>query len=221
MSDAPDLGARLRSLRLAAGFPSQRALADAAGINQSTVALIETGRSRHPAYGTVEKIAAALGVDARELTDPAPAEEPPAEGRDHAIEATRMSFNEVPELNFHEVGASGNVIPARVTSNALTPLNICRGDVLLIEVGATMEENQIVALHRVAADEIFENFCIRRRIHMGKSIPPYHTTKGVIYMIGPRAPFDTIIGENDARFRPTGPVVGLYREIPSHVEQDR
>ena len=220
MSAADSLGARLRSLRIAAGFPTQRALADAAGVNQSTVALIETGRSRNPSYGTVERLAAALGVEAAELAEAQPVEEVAQDVRQREIEATRMSFNEIPALNFQTVAAYGNVVPARVSSDALTPLNICRGDVVLIDVGGRLEENQIVALHRVAPDEAFENFCLRRRVHMGKSIPPYHTTKGVIYMIGPRAPFETIIGENDACFRPTGPVVGLYRELPARSDRE-
>jgi transcriptional regulator with XRE-family HTH domain len=217
MTSASDLATRLRALRLAAGFPTQRALADAAGLNQSTIALIETGRARNPSYDTIDKLAAALGVEAERLAAAPKPEDAAADDRQRQVDAMRISFNEVPALNFNAVAVAGNIIPARVTGDALLPLHICHGDVLLIEVGGVLIENHIVALHRVTPDEIFQSFCIRRRVHMGKSVPPQSIAKGVLYMIGPRASFNTIIGENDSQFKPTGPVVGLYRNICGEV----
>lgn len=41
---------------------SQRQLADAAGVDQKTISLIEVGKVRDPRYGTVSAIAEVLGT---------------------------------------------------------------------------------------------------------------------------------------------------------------
>jgi len=55
-----DLGAVLRTLRLVAGL-SQRELAQRAGLPETTVSSIESGTTRDPRFGTVERLAAAAG----------------------------------------------------------------------------------------------------------------------------------------------------------------
>lgn len=61
----PALGAAVRRLREKRGM-TQEALAQEAGITTGTVSLIERGQS-NPAWGTVNAIAAALGVSMGEL----------------------------------------------------------------------------------------------------------------------------------------------------------
>lgn len=57
----------LRTLRAAAGYRSQRALADAAGLPQATIAHLESGRSKRPNTETLSRIAAALGMSTDDL----------------------------------------------------------------------------------------------------------------------------------------------------------
>ncbi len=66
------LVAELRRRMAAAGF-SQKALARAAGLNETAVRDILIGKSRHPRHDTVQKLAAALGCSAGELIDPSSA----------------------------------------------------------------------------------------------------------------------------------------------------
>lgn len=57
----PDFGPRLRFLREAAGM-SQELLADRSGLSANSLARIERSE-REPGWGTVLKLAAALGVE--------------------------------------------------------------------------------------------------------------------------------------------------------------
>ena len=57
----------LKALLAAGRFRSQRALSLAAGLNESAVKNILTGKSHHPRHDTVERLAAAAGVSATEL----------------------------------------------------------------------------------------------------------------------------------------------------------
>ncbi|MDE2096696.1 MAG: helix-turn-helix transcriptional regulator [Patescibacteria group bacterium] len=56
---------RLRLVRQKCMLTEQR-LADLAGMSKATISNIETGR-RAARYGTIEKLAKALGVDPKEL----------------------------------------------------------------------------------------------------------------------------------------------------------
>lgn len=62
----PTFGARLRAIRELARV-SQGQLASASGINQSTIARIESGDRDNPNLDTIEKLAGALGVSLAEL----------------------------------------------------------------------------------------------------------------------------------------------------------
>lgn len=59
------LGQAIRTLRAERGL-TQRQLADAADINETWISHIEAGRT-NPAWGTVVRIAGALGVRVSEL----------------------------------------------------------------------------------------------------------------------------------------------------------
>lgn len=65
MEDALDIGGRLRHLREAAGL-SQRALAKRAGITNSTVSLVESGRS-NPSVGQLKRILDAIPIGLAEF----------------------------------------------------------------------------------------------------------------------------------------------------------
>lgn len=62
----PTFGARLRAIRELARV-SQGQLASASGINQSTIARLESGDRDNPNLDTMEKLASALGVSLAEL----------------------------------------------------------------------------------------------------------------------------------------------------------
>jgi transcriptional regulator with XRE-family HTH domain len=66
---AMDLGAVLRALRRAADL-SQRQLAERAGVSQTAVARIESGRAGNPAFRTVERLVRAAGATLRAEADP-------------------------------------------------------------------------------------------------------------------------------------------------------
>lgn len=61
MTTTPQFGARLKELREAAGL-TQKALADASGLNRVTLAHYERGQPADLKVSTLEKLAAALGV---------------------------------------------------------------------------------------------------------------------------------------------------------------
>jgi len=76
-----DIGERIADLR-AIRVLKQNELAQMAGVSPSTLSLIESGRIAHPQVNTLRKLARALGVDPRELTDMSRrVEEPAASGK--------------------------------------------------------------------------------------------------------------------------------------------
>lgn len=75
------LGQAIRELRSERSL-TQRQLADAADVNETWISHIESGRT-NPAWGTIARIAAALGVSIAELAQHAErftADLPPGEG---------------------------------------------------------------------------------------------------------------------------------------------
>ena len=70
----------------AARLLTVRALAERAGVAFSTVLLIETGRSV-PRFDAIQKIAAALGMEPREIAEFAAAIEGVAQGKAAAVAA--------------------------------------------------------------------------------------------------------------------------------------
>jgi XRE family transcriptional regulator of biofilm formation len=62
-----DLGERLKALRLAAGFPTQSALARASGVTQTNISEIERGSVTNPRRETLERLAAAMNVKLQDL----------------------------------------------------------------------------------------------------------------------------------------------------------
>lgn len=60
------LSTNLKRLREAKGMTRQQ-LAGASGVHPNTIADIENGRNRAPAYDKVKYLAHALGVDSEEL----------------------------------------------------------------------------------------------------------------------------------------------------------
>ena len=65
------LGLRIKQLRQAIPL-TQLELAEAAGINKSTLNAIETGKRKHPDYRTLEKLAPHLKVTLAELHPASP-----------------------------------------------------------------------------------------------------------------------------------------------------
>src|ERR687883_2163301 len=55
---------------------TQARLADEAGVSPTTVSGIESGRISRPHFGTLRKLARALGVEPEELVSPSPSSEP-------------------------------------------------------------------------------------------------------------------------------------------------
>jgi ribosome-binding protein aMBF1 (putative translation factor) len=64
------LGARLLLFRRQAGL-SQHALARAAGVDESLIRWLQQGRKANPRIDTLQKLAGALGLTLRELTESA------------------------------------------------------------------------------------------------------------------------------------------------------
>lgn len=97
-------GARVRSLRLAAGM-SQEAFADKCGFARSYMSKIERGLA-NPTLGAVEILAVALGVEVKVLFDSATMALPPAKAKPAAVQvpfaADGTCFN--PSLRRPKVG---------------------------------------------------------------------------------------------------------------------
>ncbi|MCA1730187.1 MAG: helix-turn-helix domain-containing protein [Actinobacteria bacterium] len=66
-----EIGSRLTVLREDRMW-TQRRLAEEAGVSPTTVSGIESGRISRPHFGTIGKLARALGMDSRELLSPRP-----------------------------------------------------------------------------------------------------------------------------------------------------
>lgn len=66
------LGERIRAIRIAKGYKTQTAFADACSISQGLLSDIESGNVEAPRLDTLEKIAATLGVSVSELTHKQP-----------------------------------------------------------------------------------------------------------------------------------------------------
>lgn len=66
------LGDRLKRLRLAAGYDSQNAFAQAVGVPPSRIRAIELGETTNPRRDTLEKIAAGLSVPIQTLINDGP-----------------------------------------------------------------------------------------------------------------------------------------------------
>jgi transcriptional regulator with XRE-family HTH domain len=211
MADGLTLADRLKALRRAAGFETQKSLADRAGVKQTVIADIETGRSLKPRADTARRIASALGVTPEALF--ADALEPAAP---EDVDAVRVSANDVPMLNAAALGDEGALVLARVCTNALNWFHIVRGDVLVIEIGGALVDNTLVALTPTPVDPSFDRFMIRRRVPMGASTNPVYRPTGRVYMLGSGAAFNTIINPQRGRFRTAGPVVGVFRANPNN-----
>ena len=65
-----ELGLRIRSLREEAGL-TQAGLAKKMGVSQQVISRIEVGDSENPTYGTLERIALAMGYQLRVEFEPA------------------------------------------------------------------------------------------------------------------------------------------------------
>jgi transcriptional regulator with XRE-family HTH domain len=76
--DGPQLGARLRALRTAAGL-TQAELARRTGIHRPNIARVEAGRHT-PSIETLARLAAAIGVPTGRVLDPAPGDAAPSHG---------------------------------------------------------------------------------------------------------------------------------------------
>jgi transcriptional regulator with XRE-family HTH domain len=213
MADGITLADRLKALRKAAGFETQKALADYADVKQTVIADIETGRSLKPRADTARRIAAALGSTPEALFGDAPT----APERDEAgdVDAVRVSADQVPMLNAAGLGEGGALVLARVTTDALECFHIVMGDILAIEIGGVLIDNMLVALTPTPVDPAFDAFIIRRRVPTGASASPVFRPTGRIYMLSSRAPFNTIVDPKQGRFRTAGPVVGLFRNDPN------
>ncbi len=70
---------RLRSVRQRAGLSSY-ALAKLSGLTKQSLSQLERGENK-PSWETVQLLAAALGVDCREFTDPSVKPPPPVEAK--------------------------------------------------------------------------------------------------------------------------------------------
>src|SRR4051812_48342881 len=82
----PLFGRRLRAFRDAKGW-TQAQLGEAAGMRQNVVARLEAG-DREPGWGTVQKLADALGVDVGEFRKGSDAATPDAEPEPERLRPT-------------------------------------------------------------------------------------------------------------------------------------
>jgi transcriptional regulator with XRE-family HTH domain len=81
--------ARLKELREAAGL-TQGDLAERSGLSKAGIANLEQDRTE-PAWGTVQKLAKALGVDCTAFMEPAESEETRGRGRPRKAEGESVS----------------------------------------------------------------------------------------------------------------------------------
>lgn len=65
-----EIGLRVRALRESAGL-TQAALAKKMGVSQQVISRIESGNAENPTYGTLERIALAMGHKLRVEFEPA------------------------------------------------------------------------------------------------------------------------------------------------------
>ena len=131
---ASEFTSELRRRMEAGGF-NQKSLARAAGLNETAVRDILTGKSRHPRHDTVQKLAAALDCTAGELIDPGAA---PAHGMGFAGE---LVF--VPTYEVSAAAGDGIIIDVEYETGRLA----FRQDWLRSVTSARTEELAVITVH--------------------------------------------------------------------------
>lgn len=217
------LAERLIATRRGAGYANQRALAEASGVRQSTIADIEAGRTTSPRGDTLERLARALGVPIERMLLAGQAHDEPrgrasgdatmdphAPGRGVLI-AQRI---DVPKCCLAEDGRQH--VRLRVTEASGAGLDVLVGDILTLDLGGVVGLEHLAAYVSVDEPEPFSTFHIRWRIGAGASHWTLRPTKRV-GLLGRNAPFGSSIDETSGAFRVVGPIIHLCRSYPRPV----
>lgn len=211
---------RLIATRRGAGFANQRALSEASGVRQSTIADIEAGRTARPRGDTLERLARALGVPIERLLLAGEAHDglrgrasgdattdPHARVRG-ALIAHRT---DVPECHLTDDGRQH--VRLRVTEASGGGLGVQVGDLLILDLGGVVGLDHLAAYVSIDEPEPFSTFHIRWRIGAGASHWTLRPTKRV-GLLGRNAPFGSSIDETSGAFRAVGPIIHLCRSYP-------
>jgi transcriptional regulator with XRE-family HTH domain len=215
MEEKIGFGDVLRTLRVAAGFRSQRALADVAGLPQATVAQLESGRSKLPNTETLSRIAAALGMSVDDLiarsqpvarvifptVDGYPAEIP--------TDARRVNYRNT--LTFENFSFLDDEYSSlfEIISNNLRGFNIIKGDFIVSTATERTQYGDICILQKYIGGLATDEICIRRKIQSEQLSKPGQDNARVLYVLDDISRLDMVIAEDDKRFK----CVGLLGEL--------
>jgi phage repressor protein C with HTH and peptisase S24 domain len=111
--------ARELERRMDAAGLTQKALALKAGLNETAVRDIRTGKSRHPRHDTVQKLAAVLGISAAELIEPKVAAAARGAAREGPLATPGGELVFVPVYDIAAAAGHGTLIDADAESGRL------------------------------------------------------------------------------------------------------
>jgi SOS-response transcriptional repressor LexA len=142
--DAVPLSDEVRKLREEKGF-TQKELAAAAGIAQGYVAMLEQGQRTRPTRDVLNKLAAALGVNAADLTASPDELEIPLVGAVGAGPGRDEEFESGTTLRVHELFAPG-CFAYKVRGQSMQGHSILNGDHVIIRSAYSPGEVVVVWL---------------------------------------------------------------------------
>lgn len=150
MEHATGVGARIRACRLARGL-SASTLAVRAGVTENAIRKIESGDSKEPRFSTGVRIAAALGVEPKELVPQTRVERLGAPELGAVLQHIRAQRAQLSKRGIKHIAVFGSVARGEATPNS---------DVdVIIEPSPS---RRFTLLDLAAAQELLENLLGRK-----------------------------------------------------------
>jgi transcriptional regulator with XRE-family HTH domain len=198
-------GSVLRTLRVKAGYTSQRAFARAAGLPHMTLVNIEKGKSKIPTSETLGRIADVLGMSLEDLmarTQPVSSYIPSEDERYKLVKSDVMEVNHN-ELNCFEnieFKNKNSALLVRVISDNLESFGIKKDDYLYLRFRDSFYPGELCALENKSVDTDIREFCVRRKVHVESLSRPGKESGSVMYVIDDLRRFDLMISPDNVNF---------------------
>lgn len=205
MEQEATFGSVLRTLRVKAGYTSQRAFARAAGLPHMTLVNIEKGNSKLPTSETLVRIAGVLGMSLEDLmarTQPVVSHIPSEDERFKIVESDVLEIKDniseiFEDFNFKSVNSA---ILVKVISDNLDSFGIKRDDYLSLQFREEIDSGELCALENKNANTNMREFCIRRKVHVESLSRPGKENSHIMYVLDNLRRFDLMISPNNVNF---------------------
>jgi transcriptional regulator with XRE-family HTH domain len=205
MEQEETFGTVLRTLRMKAGYTSQRAFARAAGVPHMTLVSIENGKSKIPTSETLGRIADVLGMSLEDLmarTQPVSSYVPSEDERFKLVKSDVVEIYNEEKNHFEniEFKKSNSTILVKVISDNLESFGIKRNDFLSLRFRDEFYPGELCALENKSVDTDMREFCVRRKVHVESLSKPGKDSDSVMYVIDDLRRFDLMISPDNVNF---------------------